>query len=160
MECFSRNQLRIGTHFIQLCNQNNTPIIYLQNITGFMVGKKYESEGIIKYGAQMINAVSNSTVPTLTVMIGASYGAGNYAMNGRAYEPRLLWSWPNSKMAVMGAEQLAGVMVMIQQVAAMKAGKPLPPEQLEATQKHLIGEVEKQIQRLVCYWEIMGRWNH
>jgi acetyl-CoA carboxylase carboxyltransferase component len=110
-----------GAHFIQLCNKNNTPLIFLQNITGFMVGKKYEQGGIIKDGAKMINAVSNSKVPAITVMLGASYGAGNYAMCGRAFQPRFLYSWPNSKIAVMGAQQLAGVMTLIH----MKTGKPM-----------------------------------
>ncbi|MFH1319597.1 MAG: carboxyl transferase domain-containing protein [Bacteroidota bacterium] len=109
-----------GAHFIQLCNKNNTPLIFLQNITGFMVGKKYEHQGIIKDGAKMINAVSNSTVPAITVMIGASYGAGNYAMCGRAYQPRFLFSWPNSRIAVMGVDQLTGVMEIIQKQAAKK----------------------------------------
>ncbi|HIA11648.1 MAG TPA: hypothetical protein EYN69_06190, partial [Flavobacteriales bacterium] len=108
-----------GAHFIQLCNRSKTPLIFLQNITGFMVGKKYEQGGIIKDGAKMINAVSNSGVPALTVIIGASYGAGNYAMCGRAFEPRFLFSWPNSKIAVMGAQQLAGVMQMLK----VKTGK-------------------------------------
>src|SRR5690606_35748744 len=89
---------------------------------GFMVGSAYEKEGIIKHGAKLINAVSNSDVPTLTLLIGSSYGAGNYAMNGRAYEPRFLFSYPNSQIAVMGPEQLAGVMDLIQRQAAAKAG--------------------------------------
>ena len=106
-----------GAHFIQLCNKNDTPLLFLQNITGFMVGRKYEHGGIIKDGAKMINAVSNSTVPAITVIIGASYGAGNYAMCGRAFQPRFLFSWPNSKIAVMGVEQLTGVMEIIQKQA-------------------------------------------
>ncbi|HIA35315.1 MAG TPA: acyl-CoA carboxylase subunit beta, partial [Flavobacteriales bacterium] len=113
-----------GAHFIQLCNKNNTPLIFLQNISGFMVGKRYEQGGIIKDGAKMINAVSNSGVPALTVMIGNSYGAGNYAMCGRAFQPRFLFSWPNSKIAVMGGQQLAGVMEMIQ----VKSGRSTPEE--------------------------------
>ncbi len=113
-----------GAHFIQLCNKNNTPLIFLQNISGFMVGKRYEQGGIIKDGAKMINAVSNSGVPALTVMVGNSYGAGNYAMCGRAFQPRFLFSWPNSKIAVMGGQQLAGVMEMIQ----VKSGRSTPEE--------------------------------
>lgn len=113
-----------GTQFIQLCNHNKMPLLFLQNITGFMVGKKYEQEGIIKHGANMINVVSNSEVPMITVMMGASYGAGNYAMAGRAYEPRFLYSYPNTKIAVMGADQLIGVMDIIQRAAANKAGIP------------------------------------
>lgn len=133
-----------GTQFIQLCNKNNTPLLFLQNITGFMVGKKYEEGGIIKHGANLINAVSNSEVPAITIMIGASYGAGNYAMNGRAYQPRFLFSWPNSKIAVMGSEQLAGVMEIIQKQAAKKAGIPFDEEQGKQMTEYMIGEVEKK----------------
>lgn len=111
-----------GSHFIQLCNQRNIPLLFLQNITGFMVGQKAEEEGIIKNGAKLINAVSNSKVPALTVMIGASYGAGNYGMSGRAYSPRFLFSWPNAKLAVMGEDQLVGVMEIIQKEKMKKSG--------------------------------------
>ncbi len=133
-----------GTHFIQLCNRNLTPILYLQNITGFMVGKQYEEGGIIKNGAKLINAVSNSEVPAITLMVGASYGAGNYAMSGRAYQPRFLFSYPNAKIAVMGPEQLSGVMEMIQRQATEKAGIPYDEEQGAMLRNHLMGEVEKQ----------------
>lgn len=133
-----------GTQFIQLCNRNNTPLLFLQNITGFMVGKKYEEGGIIKHGAKLINAVSNSEVPAITIMIGASFGAGNYAMSGRAYQPRFLFSWPNSRIAVMGSEQLAGVMEIIQKQAAKKAGIPYDEEQGRQMAEYMIGEVEKK----------------
>ncbi len=113
-----------GAHFIQLCEQRNVPLLFLQNITGFMVGKKYESEGIAKHGAKMVMAVANARVPKLTVLIGGSYGAGNYGMCGRAYEPRFLWAWPNAKVAVMGGEQAAGVLAMVRNQALEKAGKP------------------------------------
>ena len=113
-----------GAQFIQLCNQTDTPILFLQNITGFMVGRRYEEGGIIKDGAKLINAVSNSTVPHLTVMIGASYGAGNYGMSGRAYDPRFVFSWPNHKIAVMGGEQLAGVLSIVRRQGAERAGQP------------------------------------
>ena len=109
-----------GAQFIELCNQSDIPLVFLQNITGFMVGKKYEQEGIIKHGAKLINAVSNSTVPAITIMTGASYGAGNYAMCGRAYAPRFLFTWPNHRIAVMGGKQLAGVLDIIQRDAAAK----------------------------------------
>jgi len=99
-----------GAQFIQLCNQKNVPLIFLQNITGFMVGQKVEQQGIIKHGAELINAVSNSAVPAITILMGASFGAGNYGMSGRAFAPRFLFSWPNAQLGVMGAEQLAGVM--------------------------------------------------
>ncbi|MEH0156175.1 carboxyl transferase domain-containing protein [Limibacter armeniacum] len=133
-----------GTHFIQLCNQNDIPLLYLQNITGFMVGKQYEEGGIIKHGAKLINAVTNSTVPAITIMMGASFGAGNYAMNGRAYEPRFLFSYPNARIAVMGPEQLTGVMEIIQREAAQKAGLPFDEQQAEAMRTYMMGEVEKQ----------------
>jgi acetyl-CoA carboxylase carboxyltransferase component len=133
-----------GTQFIQLCNQNNTPLLFLQNITGFMVGKKYEEEGIIKHGANMINAVSNSTVPAITIIIGASYGAGNYAMCGRAYKPRFLFSYPNSKIAVMGSEQLAGVMEIIQREAAQKSGVSYDEEKVKFIKQKITSEADKQ----------------
>lgn len=117
-----------ATQFIQLCNMKNTPLIYLQNITGFMVGKRYEEEGIIKAGSRFINAVSNSTVPAITIMMGASYGAGNYAMSGRAYEPRFLFSWPNSKCSVMGAEQLTGVLDLVMRQGAKRMGQKIDEE--------------------------------
>ena len=133
-----------GAQFIQLCNQNNTPLLFLQNITGFMVGKKYEEEGIIKNGANMINAVSNSTVPAITIIIGASYGAGNYAMCGRAYKPRFLFSYPNSKIAVMGSEQLAGVMEIIQREAAQKSGVLYDEEKGSFIKQKITSEADKQ----------------
>jgi acyl-CoA carboxylase subunit beta len=116
-----------GAQFIQLCNRIDVPILFVQNITGFMVGTQYEQGGIIKDGAKLINAVSNSTVPHLTLMVGASYGAGNYGMSGRAYDPRFVFTWPNHRIAVMGPKQLAGVMNIItkgrdpEAVAALEA---------------------------------------
>ena len=104
-----------GAHFIQLANRAGTPLLFLQNITGFMVGTRYEHGGIIKDGAKLINAVSNSIVPHLTLMMGASYGAGNYGMSGRAYDPRFVFSWPNHRIAVMGPKQLAGVLTIVAQ---------------------------------------------
>jgi acetyl-CoA carboxylase carboxyltransferase component len=98
---------------IQLCNRRDQPLLFLQNVTGFMVGTRYEQGGIIRRGARLINAVSNSTVPHLTLMIGASYGAGNYGMSGRAYDPRFVFTWPGHRIAVMGPQQLAGVMAMV-----------------------------------------------
>ncbi len=112
-----------GAQFIQLCNQKSVPLLFLQNITGFIVGTDYEQGGIIKHGAKLINAVSNSTVPAITIMTGASYGAGNYAMCGRAYAPRFLFSWPNHRIAVMGGEQLAGVLEIVKRGAAERAGR-------------------------------------
>lgn len=133
-----------GTQFIQLCNQEGRPLIFLQNITGFMVGKKVEQQGIIKYGAQMINAVSNSEVPAITIIIGASYGAGNYAMCGRAFAPRFLFSWPQSKMAVMGAEQLAGVLETIKRDAAARSSTPIDEQELKKTKEALRHQIEHE----------------
>ena len=117
-----------ATQFIQLANQTDTPLLFLHNTTGYMVGKEYEQGGIIKHGSAMINAVSNSTVPHLSVLIGASYGAGNYGMNGRAYDPRFLFTWPNAKSAVMGPAQLAGVLSIVSRAAAEAKGKPFDEE--------------------------------
>ncbi|MCF8278243.1 MAG: acyl-CoA carboxylase subunit beta [Flavobacteriales bacterium] len=133
-----------GTHFIQLCNKNDVPLLFFQNITGFMVGKDYEQGGIIKHGAKLINAVSNSEVPAITIMMGASYGAGNYAMMGRAYQPRFLFSYPNARIAVMGPEQLAGVMEIIQRQAVQKAGGEYDEVQGKMLRDHMVNEAVKQ----------------
>jgi len=111
-----------GGHFIQLANARSIPLLFVQNITGFMVGTEAERRGIIKDGAKLINAVSNSTVPHLTLMVGASYGAGNYGMSGRAYDPRFVFAWPNYRIAVMGGTQLGGVMSILRRAAAARAG--------------------------------------
>jgi len=133
-----------GAQFIQLCNKNNIPILFVQNTTGYMVGKQYEEGGIIKNGAKLINAVSNSEVPHITLMIGNSYGAGNYGMCGRSYGPRFLFTYPNAKIGVMGSEQLAGVMEIIQRSAAKKSGKEYDAEQGEMVKQMLIIEAEKK----------------
>jgi acetyl-CoA carboxylase carboxyltransferase component len=132
-----------ATQFIQLANQHDVPLLFLQNVTGYMVGKQYEQGGIIKHGAMMINAVSNSTVPHLTLQFGASYGAGNYGMCGRAYNPRFLFAWPNAKTAVMGPQQLAGVMSLVGRASAAAAGKPFDEER-DAIQRAM---VESQIEQ-------------
>lgn len=133
-----------GTQFIQLCNRQDRPLLFLQNITGFMVGKKYEQEGIIKHGANMINAVANSKVPAITVIVGSSYGAGNYAMCGRAYQPRFLFSYPNSKIAVMGPEQAAGVLEIIQRDAAAKNNTPVDEQQLNLLKMMTMQQIENE----------------
>jgi acetyl-CoA carboxylase carboxyltransferase component len=132
-----------ATEFILLCNQTDTPLLFLQNCTGYMVGAEYEQAGIIKDGAKMINAVTNSTVPHLTVIMGASYGAGNYGMCGRAYGPRFLFAWPGSKMAVMGPQQLAGVLSIVARQAAESSGRPFD----EAADEVQRREIEDQIER-------------
>ncbi len=133
-----------GAQFIQLCNQRDIPLLFLQNITGFMVGKKYEQEGIIKHGAKLINAVSNSTVPAITIMTGASFGAGNYAMMGRAYAPRFLFTWPNHRIAVMGGKQLAGVMEIIQRDAATKRGETIDEQKLAFGKAMIEAQLDKE----------------
>lgn len=125
---FSESALK-GTHFIHLCNQRKIPLVFLQNITGFMVGKKYESKGIAKHGAKMVNAVACSSVPKFTVVIGNSYGAGNYAMCGRAYAPRLLFMWPNARIGVMGGEQAANVLAQVKQEKLERHGQSWPEEE-------------------------------
>jgi len=118
---FSESALK-ATHFIELCNLRSIPLLFLQNITGFMVGKQYERGGIAKDGAKMVHAVANSVVPKFTVIIGGSFGAGNYGMCGRAYEPRLLWMWPNARISVMGGEQAAGVLATVKRDQVAREG--------------------------------------
>lgn len=131
-----------AAQFIQLANQTDTPLLFLHNTTGYMVGAEYEQGGIIKHGAQMINAVSNSTVPHISVVMGASYGAGHYGMSGRAYDPRFMFSWPNAKSAVMGPAQLAGVISIVARGAAEAKGMPYD----EDGDKQMRAFIEKQIE--------------
>ncbi len=133
-----------GAQFIALCNRSDTPIVFVQNITGFMVGTKYEQGGIIKDGAKLINAVSNSTVPHLTLMVGASYGAGNYAMAGRAYDPRFVFTWPNHRIAVMGPKQLAGVLSIVRRNAAEAAGRPFDEQADEELRAATEAQIEEE----------------
>ncbi len=145
-----------GAQFIELCNQQNIPLVFFQNITGFMVGKTYEGEGIIRNGAKLINAVSNSTVPAITIMIGGSYGAGNYAMCGRAYEPRFLFTWPNHRIAVMGPQQLAGVMDIIKREALIKAKQTVDEDKLAASRIALENQIERESD---CYFATARLWD-
>ncbi len=133
-----------GAQFIQLCNRTNTPLVFLHNITGFMVGSKAEQGGIIVNGAKMINAVSNSTVPHFNLMVGASYGAGNYGMAGKAYNPRFIFSWPNHRVAVMGPKQLAGVMEIIARNAAAGRGVDVDEEALAEQTGALEAQIETE----------------
>ncbi|KAA2261971.1 acyl-CoA carboxylase subunit beta [Solihabitans fulvus] len=133
-----------ATQFIQLANASDTPLLFLQNTTGYMVGARYEQGGIIKHGAMMINAVSNSKVPHLTVVLGASYGAGNYGMCGRAYDPRFLFTWPNAKSAVMGPAQLAGVLSIVARQAAAAKGQPYLDEHDAAMREMVESQIEAQ----------------
>ncbi|WP_179533298.1 acyl-CoA carboxylase subunit beta [Nocardioides marinus] len=133
-----------ATQFVQLANQSDTPLLFLHNTTGYMVGKEYEQGGIIKHGAMMINAISNSTVPHLTVIMGASYGAGNYGMNGRAYDPRFLFTWPSAKSAVMGPAQLAGVLEIVAKQSAESKGEVFDAEGFAGIKAMVEAQVEEQ----------------
>jgi acyl-CoA carboxylase subunit beta len=133
-----------ATQFIQLANQVDTPLLFLHNTTGYMVGAEYEQGGIIKHGAQMINAVSNSTVPHLSVVMGASYGAGHYGMSGRAYDPRFMFSWPGAKSAVMGPAQLAGVISIVARGAAEAKGQPHDEEGDKQMRAYIEEQIEKE----------------
>ncbi|MCD4533246.1 acyl-CoA carboxylase subunit beta [Nocardioides sp. cx-169] len=133
-----------ATQFVQLANQSDTPLLFLHNTTGYMVGKDYEQGGIIKHGAMMINAISNSTVPHLTVVMGASYGAGNYGMNGRAFDPRFLFTWPSAKSAVMGPAQLAGVLEIVAQQSAESKGQEFDAEGFKGIKELVEAQVEEQ----------------
>ncbi|MDT5000315.1 MAG: acyl-CoA carboxylase subunit beta [Mycobacterium sp.] len=133
-----------ATQFIQLANRSDTPLLFLHNTTGYMVGRKYEEGGMIKHGAMMINAVSNSTVPHLSLLIGASYGAGHYGMCGRAYDPRFLFAWPSAKSAVMGGAQLAGVLSIVSRAAAEARGQQVDEDADAALRAAIEGQIEAE----------------
>jgi 3-methylcrotonyl-CoA carboxylase beta subunit len=140
---FSASALK-GAHFIQLCNQRGIPLVFLQNISGFMVGRDYEAGGIAKDGAKMVTAVACSTVPKLTVIIGGSFGAGNYAMCGRAYSPRFLWTWPNARISVMGGEQAATVLATVKRDGIEAAGTTWSEAEEEAFKDPIRATYEAQ----------------
>ncbi|MEA2898806.1 MAG: geranyl-CoA carboxylase beta subunit [Bradyrhizobium sp.] len=134
-----------ATHFIQACCQSRTPLLYLNNTTGYMVGKEYEEAGMIKHGSKMIQAVTSATVPQITIYCGASFGAGNYGMCGRGFHPRFCFSWPNAKTAVMGGEQAAETMAIVTEAAAVRRGKPVEREKLDAMKAEIIGVFDGQM---------------
>ena len=141
---FSESALK-GAHFIELCDQRGIPLLFLQNITGFMVGKEYEAGGIAKDGAKMVHAVANTSVPKLTVIIGGSFGAGNYGMAGRAYNSRFLWMWPNARISVMGGEQAANVLLTVKQDQLKREGKQaMTDEEKEAFQRPILEKYERE----------------
>jgi len=140
---FSESALK-ATHFIEVCNLRGVPLVFLQNITGFIVGSKYERAGIAKDGAKMVHAVANSVVPKFTVIIGGSFGAGNYGMCGRAYEPRLLWMWPNARISVMGAQQAASVLTTVKRDQLAREGKPFPAEDEDAIRQPILEKYEHE----------------
>jgi Acetyl-CoA carboxylase, carboxyltransferase component (subunits alpha and beta) len=140
---FSESALK-GAHFVELCSQRKIPLVFLQNITGFMVGRRYETEGIAKHGAKLVTAVATTSVPKITVMIGGSFGAGNYGMAGRAYSPRFLWSWPNSRISVMGGAQAAGVLATVRREALERAGRNWSSEEEAAFKQPVLDQFDGQ----------------
>ena len=140
---FSDSSLKV-THFIELCTSRKIPLIFLQNITGFIVGKEFEHKGIAKDGAKMVHAVSNTNVPKFTVIFGGSFGAGNYGMAGRAYDPRLLFMWPNAKISVMGGEQAATVLETVKRDQYRAMGKEMPEEEVEKLRKPILEKYERE----------------
>jgi 3-methylcrotonyl-CoA carboxylase beta subunit/propionyl-CoA carboxylase len=140
---FSESALK-ATHFIEICNLRGIPLIFLQNITGFIVGREYERAGIAKDGAKMVHAVANAVVPKFTVIIGGSFGAGNYGMCGRAYDPRLLWMWPNARISVMGGEQAAGVLVTVKREQLAREGRTLSAEEEAAIRDPILAKYERE----------------
>ena len=140
---FSESALK-ATHFIELCNMRGIPLVFLQNITGFIVGSKYERAGIAKDGAKLVHAVANSVVPKFTVIIGGSFGAGNYGMCGRAYEPRMLWMWPNARISVMGAVQAASVLTTVKRDQLAREGKPFSTEEDAAIRQPILDKYEHE----------------
>jgi 3-methylcrotonyl-CoA carboxylase beta subunit len=140
---FSESALK-GTHFIEVCDQRQIPLLFLQNITGFMVGRDYEAGGIAKHGAKMVMAVACARVPKLTVVIGGSFGAGNYSMCGRAYSPRFLWTWPNARISVMGGEQAASVLATVRRDQIEATGGSWPADEEEAFKTPIRDQYEAQ----------------
>ncbi|QBX34510.1 methylcrotonoyl-CoA carboxylase [Paracoccus liaowanqingii] len=133
-----------GAHFIELCSARNIPLVFLQNITGFMVGRKYENEGIARHGAKMVTAVATTNVPKITMLVGGSFGAGNYGMAGRAYSPRFLWTWPNSRIGVMGGEQAAGVLATVRRDGIERQGGTWLPEEEAEFKRPTVEMFERQ----------------
>ena len=133
-----------GAHFVELCSQRNIPLVFLQNITGFMVGRKYEAEGIARHGAKLVMAVAATNVPKITMLVGGSYGAGNYGMAGRAYQPRFMWTWPNSRIAVMGGEQAAGVLATVKRDGIERKGGSWSATEEAAFKQPTIDMIERQ----------------
>jgi 3-methylcrotonyl-CoA carboxylase beta subunit len=140
---FSESAVK-GAHFVELCSQRRIPLIFLQNITGFMVGRRYENEGIARHGAKMVTAVATTAVPKITVLVGGSFGAGNYGMAGRAYSPRFLWTWPNSRISVMGGAQAAGVLATVRREALERAGKVWSAEEEAEFRRPTVEMFERQ----------------
>ena len=144
-----------ATHFIQACCQSQTPILYLNNTTGFMVGRAYEEAGIIKHGSKMIQAVTSATVPQITIYCGASFGAGNYGMCGRGFHPRFCFSWPNAKTAVMGGEQAAKTMAIVTEAAMKRKGEAVDQAKLDEMQQRIIERFDRQMSVFVTSAQVL-----
>jgi acetyl-CoA carboxylase carboxyltransferase component len=140
---FSESALK-GVHFIELCCRRKIPLVFLQNVTGFMVGRQYEQEGIAKHGAKLVMAVANAEVPKFTVVIGGSFGAGNYGMCGRAFGPRQLWMWPNSRISVMGGEQASHVLLTVKLDQMSLRGEQMSPEQQDAFRQPTVDTYDRE----------------
>jgi acetyl-CoA carboxylase carboxyltransferase component len=140
---FSESALK-GAHFVELCSSRGIPLVFLQNITGFMVGREYEAGGIAKDGAKLVMAVANAGVPKFTVVIGGSFGAGNYGMCGRAYGPRFLWMWPNARISVMGGQQAANVLLTVQEESLAREGKEMTDEGREEFRRPILEKYEEE----------------
>ncbi|MBN1944804.1 MAG: acyl-CoA carboxylase subunit beta [Bradymonadales bacterium] len=153
---FSDSSLK-ATHFIQLCDRQGIPLVFLQNISGYIIGREYERAGITKDGHKMVNAVATATVPKFTVIVGSSFGAGNYGMCGRAYSPRFLWMWPNAQIGVMGGEQAAEVLVSVKNEQLIREGAgPMPPQLVEAIKKPI---VETALKEGNAYYSTANLWD-
>jgi acetyl-CoA carboxylase carboxyltransferase component len=140
---FSESALK-ATHFIQMCCLRRVPLVFLQNITGFIVGREYEHRGIAKDGAKMVHAVANAQVPKFTVIVGGSFGAGNYGMSGRAYQPRQLWMWPNARISVMGGEQAASVLAQVKQDQLERQGRAMSAAEVQAFRAPILAKYEEE----------------
>jgi len=152
---FSESAVK-GAHFIELCTTRKVPLVFLQNITGFIVGREYEHGGIARNGAKLVHAVANADVPKFTVIVGGSYGAGNYAMCGRGYDPRLLWMWPNAKISVMGGEQAANVLLTVKMRQLKKQGREMTPEEQAAFKAPVIERYESEAS---AYYSTARLWD-
>jgi acetyl-CoA carboxylase carboxyltransferase component len=152
---FSESALK-ATHFIEVCCQENIPLLFLQNITGFIVGRQYEHQGIAKDGAKMVHAVANARVPKVTLVIGGSYGAGNYGMCGRAFDPSFLYMWPHAKIGVMGGEQAAQVLVTVKEQQLAKQGRSLSSSEISDLRSPILAKYEKESS---CYYSSARLWD-
>jgi 3-methylcrotonyl-CoA carboxylase beta subunit len=156
---FSESALK-GAHFIELCCQRKIPLVFLQNITGFMVGRKYEAGGIAKDGAKLVTAVATARVPKVTIIIGGSFGAGNYGMCGRAYSPRFLWMWPNSRISVMGGEQAATVLALVKREGIERKGGTWSAEEEAEFRRPILEKYETRRPPALFIGAAVGRRHH